>query len=667
MTCIVASPVANQIAVGYGDGSVRLWSTDSWDCECTLTGHSGAVTCLAYSESGEKVASGSQDTNIILWDVSGEVGLFKLKGHKGEVTDISFLYDKNSGNGASYVVSVSKDEFIKVWDLVAERCVQTVTSQGGEAWSVAYNRFTDRLVVGTSESNLRVFKVDFDQLPGILSAMGTVRRSTGDRVCTLEFANASASDSGKSMLICQGSGKVVDIWRIRTDSEAEKRKKRRKKRKEEKSNKRKKDEAVVAGDADKEDDELAKAGDELEMIQTIRIKHKISSFAYHPSFRSSKYLLRLVLALSNNSLEVWEVKENEEIVSSRVSTIDGPGHRSDVRSLALTSDDSICLSTSNAGAKIWNPMNGACVGSIESGYGLCCLFAPGNKHAVIGTKEGVLEILDIGSCSRISALEAHGGPIWSIHAKPDGSGFVSGSADKTVKFWEWTLLESEDGSGGSQLSIDCYQTLEMPDDVLGVRFSPNGALLTVALLDTTVKVYFADTLKFFLSLYGHRLPVLTMDISSDSTLLVTGSADKNIKIWGLDYGDCHKSFFAHNDSVMAVAFVPGTHYLFSAGKDGVIKYWDADKFEHLLTLPNHLGEVWSLAVSSLGDFLISGSHDRSLRRWMKTEEAFFIEEEKEKRLESLFEEELEVRIELCVVIAFRFDPSSPSGCQSNVD
>lgn len=44
-----------------------------------------------------------------------------------------------------------------------------------------------------------------------------------------------------------------------------------------------------------------------------------------------------------------------------------------------------------------------------------------------------------------------------------------------------------------------------------------------------VQVYFADTMKFFLSLYGHKLPVLCMDVSSDSTMLLTGSSDKNIK------------------------------------------------------------------------------------------------------------------------------------------
>ena len=47
-------------------------------------------------------------------------------------------------------------------------------------------------------------------------------------------------------------------------------------------------------------------------------------------------------------------------------------------------------------------------------------------------------------------------------------------------------------------------------------------------------------------------------------------------------------------------------------------------------------------MGSLGDMVITGAHDRSLRRWERTDEPFFIEEEKEKRLESLFEADLEV-------------------------
>ena len=62
----------------------------------------------------------------------------------------------------------------------------------------------------------------------------------------------------------------------------------------------------------------------------------------------------------------------------------------------------------------------------------------------------------------------------------------------------------------------------MTDEITCIVFSPDQRLLAVSLLDTTVKVFFADSLKFFLSLFGHKLPVLSMDISQDSTLLATG-------------------------------------------------------------------------------------------------------------------------------------------------
>lgn len=53
----------------------------------------------------------------------------------------------------------------------------------------------------------------------------------------------------------------------------------------------------------------------------------------------------------------------------------------------------------------------------------------------------------------------------------------------------------------------------MSDDVLSVRYSPNNKLLAVALLDSTVKVFYQDTLKFFLSLYGHKVGIHFTEMS----------------------------------------------------------------------------------------------------------------------------------------------------------
>jgi len=66
--------------------------------------------------------------------------------------------------------------------------------------------------------------------------------------------------------------------------------------------------------------------------------------------------------------------------------------------------------------------------------------------------------------------------------------------------------------------------------------SPDGKFVAISLLDSTIRVFYLDSLKFYLSLYGHKLPALSIDISSDSTLLISGGADKDIRIWGLDFG-----------------------------------------------------------------------------------------------------------------------------------
>lgn len=81
-----------------------------------------------------------------------------------------------------------------------------------------------------------------------------------------------------------------------------------------------------------------------------------------------------------------------------------------------------------------------------------------------------------------------------------------------------------------------------------------------------------DSLKLFLTLYGHKLPVLCMDTSSDGDLIVTGSADKNLKIWGLDFGDCHKSLFAHEDRCSFIYNIYVLTQFFNECKFGCLKF-----------------------------------------------------------------------------------------------
>lgn len=652
VTSIASSP-SQLIAGGYGDGSIRLWDTDKGTCETTFNGHKGAVTALRYNKLGSLLASGSKDNDVILWDVVGETGLFRLRGHRDQVTDVVFV-----GSGKKLVTS-SKDKFLRVWDIDTQHCMQIVGGHHSEIWTLDVDPGERFLVTGSADKELRFYSIKQGSVDGesvkdggdssisnkwdVLTHFGEIQRQSKDRVATVQF-----NKSG-NLLACHVAGKMVEIFRVLDDAEAKRKAKRRVNRKKEKKHGKEATEGTENGDVENKGDnstvtdgpiETSKitvtVPDVFKLLHTIRASKKICSISFCPTTQKNS-LATLALSLNNNLIEFYSIESGE---TKKTLGIDLEGHRSDVRSVTLSSDNTFLLSTSHNAVKIWNPSTGSCLRTIDSGYGLCSLILPTNKYGLVGTKEGTLEIIDIGSSTRVEAIEAHGGSVRTIAALPDKHGFVTGSQDHDVKFWEYQIKQKP-GQATKQLTVSNVKTMRMNDDVLVVAISPDAKYIAVALLDSTVKIHFVDTFKFFLSLYGHKLPVLCMDISSDGDLIVTGSADKNIKIWGLDFGDCHKSIFAHKDSVMAVQFVPKTHYVFSVGKDRVVKYWDADKFEQLLTLEGHHADIWCLAVSNRGDFIVTGSHDRSIRRWDRTEEQFFIEEEKEKRLEEMFDADLD--------------------------
>ena len=99
------------------------------------------------------------------------------------------------------------------------------------------------------------------------------------------------------------------------------------------------------------------------------------------------------------------------------------------------------------GIKIWNMKNRTCIRTMDSGYALTSVFTPSNRHVVVGTKAGTLELYDIPSGVCVATIEAHTGAVWSIALTADGRSLVSGSADHDVKFWDFELVETENADG----------------------------------------------------------------------------------------------------------------------------------------------------------------------------------------------------------------------------
>ncbi|KAH0946147.1 hypothetical protein HN011_001484 [Eciton burchellii] len=647
VTRLAASPDKRHIAVGYADGVVKTFDLISSENINVFVGHKSEITALAYDALGHRLATGSKDTDIIIWDIVAETGICRLTGHKSIITKLAFMKEHN------IIISSSKDTFVKFWDLDTEHNFKTLIGHRSEVWSFVLVNNDQYLITGCNDRELRVWKISFldnkkteydanvnasnpdeeneesvdtdMKYPIKCEKIGIILRAESKRVVSLEV------DSTSKFIGCYGLGNFIELFYLPPDDMVNERFLKRLKKQKQKARQE-------GNDTEKKISNVPSLQDEIKRLPIIQVSSKVKGLDLIIGKGNE---LRLCIGLNNNSIELHSlyVEMDQKIEPKRLRSITTHGHRTDVRAVCFSSDNLAFATVSGDSVKLWNRPTLACLRTVECGYALSVTFVPGDRHLIVGLKDGKMLIIDIASGDILEEVAAHSKELWSVTLLPDLKGIASGGGDHTVKFWNFELIQDSDNQIKAKvLSVLHTRTLKLEESVLCVRISPNNRFVAVSLLDSTIKIFFLDTFKFFISLYGHKLPVLCMDISSDSTLIATGSADRNIKIWGLDFGDCHKSIFAHDDSVTGLSFVPGTHYFFSSGKDGKIKQWDADIFQKIVTLQGHAGESWNCNVSSNGAYVISCGSDKVVRLYEKTDEILVLQDEAEEEREKQEEE-----------------------------
>lgn len=194
VTVIRRSEVDQDVfAVGYADGSIRIWDGRTSTAIISFNGHKSAVTTLAFDRSGVRLASGAKDTDIVVWDLVSETGLFKLRGHKGQITGLEFIHPKapvqegeeemEMDTDQAFLLSTSKDALIKIWDISTQHCIETHIAQtNGECWALGVSPDESGCITAGNDGELKIWAID---LPGLQQAGSAVGEATEQRYLTV--------------------------------------------------------------------------------------------------------------------------------------------------------------------------------------------------------------------------------------------------------------------------------------------------------------------------------------------------------------------------------------------------------------------------------------------------------------------------------------------------
>ncbi|MDM8516024.1 caspase family protein [Desulfobacterales bacterium HSG16] len=255
----------------------------------------------------------------------------------------------------------------------------------------------------------------------------------------------------------------------------------------------------------------------------------------------------------------------------------------------------------------------------HSGNIMSVVISPDGRYALSGSGDKTLKFWDIKTGREIRTFKGHTEVVRSVAVSPNGKYALSGSGDKyrrgrntdkTLKLWNIkTGREIRTFKGHTEV-------------VSSVVFSPDGKCALSGSWDETLKLWNISTGREIRT-FKHDMEVNSVAISPDGRYALSGSGEHYIctssseflKLWDISTGREIRTFHGHKDDVTSIAISPDGKYALSGSQDETLKLWNIETGSEIRTFRGHEDTVSSVAFSSDGRYALSGSRDSTLKLW----------------------------------------------------
>ncbi|XP_037926913.1 NACHT domain- and WD repeat-containing protein 1 isoform X3 [Hermetia illucens] len=229
----------SQLAAVASSKSVHIMQINSPELQCTLDGHTGAVTCVNFSPNCEFLTSGSEDKTVVVWNLGLALASITFKGHNAGINCVVVLMDSRrvissdkegtlhvwladsatllqtvqgpnkflaATNNMKFAVCTNGDNSLKIWSLTREDEKYTV-SHSGEITCFAITADSLYVITGSRDMSLKVWQATGGKLAQVL--VGHIDAVT----CV------AVSVTNKSQVISGSKDCNLIVWDIHTGEE----------------------------------------------------------------------------------------------------------------------------------------------------------------------------------------------------------------------------------------------------------------------------------------------------------------------------------------------------------------------------------------------------------------------------------------------------------------